>query len=642
MQRRGRSTAGAPGGRRGGRRASGTISQSSAGDTTSNPSAKRSVDDDSDFEAPAANKKQKKTPQAPDPEPKVLPKRSNRNSNPAGPDMIEPRRTHEEVEQDKAIKAAAAEALLRQYDEALAEIAALQAEQDEGETAATENMVLSLADLDEGGAGADSDFVPNIVGGDDPELSSDTAVQAAPQPKKKSKKKPEKLETRQAIEKATATLAATKKGDVAKGKKKSALNSNSAAASKSAGLSKKFLASTTVAAAASTANGDDDDALGGLGAEDEVSARPAFKPGKSKSGAASRVNNVVAIVVGGESSEPEETPTRLEHVKPAPKRATKSKHTKTEEKIPALSLTAESSPALHTTVKAESSQLFFAPSSSDDVKGLPAVLGAIWDLRVLPAVYRGLYLSTDPMSFMAKGETDASKAAAVAAVQAIVDEVVPGNSLVVRWGDVVCQRMVCRARERRSAIALHAVEVVDEYFKDTYAFSTVMKVKTYARYAVRPDGPAFYREPTPEYCKCEPSAPGYIKGVDYLESQFMMDTVKRWMKGETFSIPPQRLDKTYDFGKMPAGLFALAAAGLERAFIAYSGDGIRPPTLPKFDKVNSGTAVRGYMKNIARFGYTRWSSLMTACKSPIVVVDEEDDDFAMGSLRDFIYLQSSP
>lgn len=121
---------------------------------------------------------------------------------------------------------------------------------------------------------------------------------------------------------------------------------------------------------------------------------------------------------------------------PKPRAARK---VKTETKIPALVIARET-PTAKKGVKTESSDTF-TPDTSNDVKGLPALVGPTWDSHFLPAVYRALYESPEPMTFVSQGETKESKAVAVKAVQAIVDQVYPGNKLTVAWGDKICSRV---------------------------------------------------------------------------------------------------------------------------------------------------------------------------------------------------------
>lgn len=236
------------------------------------------------------------------------------------------------------------------------------------------------------------------------------------------------------------------------------------------------------------------------------------------------------IVVDG-SSETEDTPTKVPGpARPAPKPRTAAK-VKIETKIPALSIASDGKIAKtkKARVKTESSPVGFTPDSSSDVKGLPALVGAAWYSRFLPEAYRALYCSMEPITFAAKGETRASELAAVRDVQQILDIVHPGNTLVIGWADKICARVsdliyiflslltfspvrqaVSRVRERRTRIAIVAARIVDEFFEtDTYRNQPIA-IRTYAQYAVRPDGPAFFRVPTPEHILPNPRLDNYI------------------------------------------------------------------------------------------------------------------------------------
>jgi hypothetical protein len=150
------------------------------------------------------------------------------------------------------------------------------------------------------------------------------------------------------------------------------------------------------------------------------------------------------LVVVDDSSETEDTPTRGQasaatRAVPKPRAAPKVKN---ESKIPALTIASDSkTPQTKMRVKTEPSSGGFTPDSSDDVKNLPALVGPTWESLFLPAAYRALYCSPDPMMFAAKGESAASEIAAVKSVQAILDDVHPGNTLKVVWGDKVCKKV---------------------------------------------------------------------------------------------------------------------------------------------------------------------------------------------------------
>ncbi|KAJ7195418.1 hypothetical protein C8J57DRAFT_1547271 [Mycena rebaudengoi] len=248
------------------------------------------------------------------------------------------------------------------------------------------------------------------------------------------------------------------------------------------------------------------------------------------------------------------------------------------------------------------------------------------------------------MGFAAKGESPASEAAAVAAIQAILDTVHPGNTLTLTWNDKICSRIVCRVRERRSLIGVTALRAVEKLFQGDVYMNQPVAIRSYTAYAAGLDGPGFWKVPTPENCTTDPEAPGYIRAKGYLESPLIIARVAPFLKNEEFGIPQAHTDGKYNFdGIMPTGLFSLAAAGVERALNLYTATGILPTALPKFSKTTAGTAVAGYSKNIRAFTASRWTSLLKAGGGlPSVDTVVPVSSTLQDGLRDVMYIPSSP
>ncbi|KAJ7927419.1 hypothetical protein B0H13DRAFT_1861414 [Mycena leptocephala] len=248
------------------------------------------------------------------------------------------------------------------------------------------------------------------------------------------------------------------------------------------------------------------------------------------------------------------------------------------------------------------------------------------------------------MSFMVKGDSAASEAMAVAAVQTVIDDALPGNTLPKLTGrnDPVVKKMVARVRERRSLIAQTGLDIVHEFFKTKEYTGNPSAIRTYAKYATRFDGPAFWEMPTPESCSPDHKAPGYFKASGYMESPMIIQTAATFLKNTDFIIPEPGPDGKYDFSSMPCGLFAMSANAIERGFEAYAATGIAAP-VPKFSKPVVGTAVAAYMKNINRFTLSRWESLLAATGASSTSSAALREAAAMHEgCRDSIYVPSSP
>ena len=217
-----------------------------------------------------------------------------------------------------------------------------------------------------------------------------------------------------------------------------------------------------------------------------------------------------------------------------------------------------------------------------------------------------------------------------------------------------------------------------EFFQGPDYRDRPIATRGYALYAVRSNGPGFWRVAAPESSPQDPKAKGYIvrhpttlrvaailrrgcqKPDDYLESPFIIQVLSRILKKEEFILPTEvdPVSKKYDFSDMPCGLLAMSAAAvshslrshrieltsivkIERALKLYIETGVRPERLPKFSKVSSGTSVTSYLKNIRRFTLTRWEGILAACGAQ-TVASAPLVPFAFDAYRDFIYTPSSP
>ncbi|KAJ7483081.1 hypothetical protein B0H11DRAFT_2279883 [Mycena galericulata] len=622
---------------------------------------KRPLPVDSDYEdssSPTAQSQKRKKKAADKPKPAIEPRapstRATRGINPRrAVDKKKQNRPHEVVQAEKDQKTQTIIDHARKRGEDVAMVAAIDAEADEAAAQEEEGAIMTLDDLpasDTDTAAMDLDVVLEIDESDFQRIEDEDAYRSAgefdepkkakaPAASKKGKAKIPKGQTRKEVEAMAKMLVKKKKGAVeASVMKKPIQNKDAAAASKKAGLSASFL--STSSKISQVAHVPQSPKLGGLTDDDAISARPDLDKTKP---AGRRSNEVVTIE---DSSDLEETPTQLV---PPPARAVqksrKEPKVKTEGKLPALSF--GKTPRAKSGVKVETtSSDVFTPGTAADVKGLPALVGPSWDSEYLPAAYRALYCSPQVMTFATMGESASSKEEAVKAVQNILDSVHPGNTLVIEWGDKICARTVSRIRERRSLIAQTALEVVDELFQTSEYRDQPIAIRAYAGYASRFDGPAFWKVPTPENCPANPKAKGYIKGKQYLESPLIIKTVTQFLKNEHFSMPAPEADGTSDFSGMPIGLFAIAAAGIERALGLYKPTGVRPVAIPKFTKAAVGTAVAGYTSNITRFTASRWDSLLTAAGAS--ATDDDGPSTAaeaaaiLDGFRDSMYVPSSP
>ncbi|KAJ6626344.1 hypothetical protein B0H10DRAFT_2304026 [Mycena sp. CBHHK59/15] len=514
-----------------------------------NTSTKRSAPVDSNYEEAAAPKKsgRKKlkvggteaangagtaTPLV---EPRRPSERSTQVINPGKPDVARPKRTHTEVEAEVRRKAEAIDERARRCQAAIAEIAAIEAEQDEAEREEEENTIFSLEDLPEDvmdvdsfvGAGGEGEHVLEFTQQDFDHIEDDEAYLSATEfdrPKgkapavtaavmKKAKKPSKKGETRAEIEAAAKVLVAEKR-KVADAelpvKKKGVQNSNAAAASTKAGLSKMWKTLRAPAQASPPAS----PKLGGSADDDTSATRPDFEPNTRPP----RKNNMITILG---SSDTEDTPSRASSkvtARPVRKHRTSIKP-ELSSKIPAFSLGNAQTPKLK--IKNELSSSSFTPDVAADIKGVPAFIAKTWTTRFLPAAYRALHRSDDPMALGTVGRDIKNLGqVTVAVLQLVLDEVYPGNTWEIEWGDPICAKAVSHLGERRSAIGRAALQAVDRAFEaakyygvldsPTPGVRNTEAIKSDALYAVQRNGPAFWKYPTPKSCTLDPKDPEYI------------------------------------------------------------------------------------------------------------------------------------
>ncbi|KAJ7215855.1 hypothetical protein GGX14DRAFT_442364 [Mycena pura] len=268
-------------------------------------------------------------------------------------------------------------------------------------------------------------------------------------------------------------------------------------------------------------------------------------------------------------------------------------------------------------VESSSDASAFTPASSVDVNGLPAFLAPIWESHILPKLYEALDRSRDPMGFGAYGESRFTADAAVATFQAILDDVCPGNTWKLKWGDPVAARVKCSADA-----------VVAGYFA-THGLNTLATIRSFVAYALRNNGPAFWRDPTPEACIVGPKSPGYIKPTGYLESELMVMTLSPFLKIVKIIMPDVANDGSFNANDLPTGLLGMAKAAVYRSLSLYAASGAVPlGQQPTFSADSAGGQILAAVTTIGRFTvtWTRWSSILTS--SGAVLVEDGEDDSA--------------
>ncbi|KAJ7224844.1 hypothetical protein B0H12DRAFT_1240797 [Mycena haematopus] len=626
--------------------------------------AKRGADDP-DFEVAAPSKRKKVVPVL---EPRKLPSRASRPEKPGLPDAPRTKRTPEEIATAEREKAAANADFERRRAKAIADLAELNAEQAEAEAEEQANIIYGLDDLpsddmevDELVSAYDEDeAILSVTEEDFARLEEDDAYLSVPEYSDKPKaakvktrkiKKPVKGETRAAIEAATKVIVAGKSKAVSAEpavKKKGVQNSNAAAASSKAGLSKTWASPRSRPKPMPVDSDAPSVEVGGLSNDDASAERPDFTARHQ----VVRKNQMVAIVVSDDET-PSRPAEKRKGVVPRPRIRPFIKD-EPATKIPALSFISKTP----TIIKHESSSSSFTPTSTADVNGTPGFISSTWSTAFLPACYRALYLSHDPMALgtIGKNLKEPGKET-LEILQEVLDETYPGNTWVLKWADAICSKAVSRLGERRSMVAKVVLLIVERGFQAAKYYeaidtpipgSRVRKTETIAadaRYALQPNGPAFFKFPTPENAvKFGPGDPAYIKPTGYLESGVIIEALSQFIKSEDFGVVVTQTatGEEHDFSTLPTGLLGMLAAAVERAYDVHR-TGQPVPKPPIFSSANYGTAVAGYIKSIKRFKSSRWNSIIKSCGGEITERAAEPElSGGLDGLRENMYIPSSP
>ncbi|KAJ6546399.1 hypothetical protein DFH09DRAFT_1087722 [Mycena vulgaris] len=636
---------------------------------------KRAVPADSNTEfAPAKPPKKAKAPPAPI-EPRILPARK-RAAEPGKPDQPRVNRTPAEVQAAQAKKAQAAQDRISEREAAIAKLADIEARQAAAEAEEEENAIFELEDLPDDVVDEDEPILTisqedfdQIEGEDQERVDDDNAylsVSEFDKPKSRGvkatavtkPKKPVKGETREAIEAALKELVARNKVKV-----KSMQNSDGAAASKKAGLTKDWKNKAVAAAGAAVrgAKTPESPKFGGFTDDDAAAARPTFESDT----VVPRKNTMVSYV--GSSDTDDDTPSKAPEVqaKTTTRRPIKPDPAA---RIPALSVIEKSTPKLKS--DSSSASLPFTPGCAADVRGLPAFIARTWSTVFLPALYHVLYLSTNPMAIGSVGE-DLLKPGkdTLVILRTALATAYPGNTWdlacvpISPYHDALADfvQAVSRVGERRSAFGRAGVQVVDRLFKSSKYYHALDSATpgahksklaaSDARYALRNNGPAFYKHPSPEdVCKLKQGQPGYVKPRGYLESRPIIDTITQFIKDEKFDVVITETrdgKKKVDLSLLPVGALGMAAAAVERAY-RIRRNGIRLPKekIPGFSSAISGPAVLGYIASIRELKSSRWESILESCGAEVTesfsAETEDPDTDTLDGVREHMYIPSSP
>ncbi|KAJ6546157.1 hypothetical protein B0H10DRAFT_2131745 [Mycena sp. CBHHK59/15] len=278
-------------------------------------------------------------------------------------------------------------------------------------------------------------------------------------------------------------------------------------------------------------------------------------------------------------------------------------------------------------VKTESSSdvSAFMPDSSSDVKGLPVFAGPTWESHFLPKLYEAVNRSEDLMTFAAYRDSLITAEATVHSIQNVVNDVHPGSTFKVQWGDKLCSRACSRVRGCRNAVKCAA---------DTAVTTHLASLGLYD--AQGGNGPAFWRDLTPETCVLAPTAQGYIKPNSYLESVLMVATLTPFLKSVKILILEVAPDSSWDPSGLPIGLLAVMQARTHPPDVSEENCSCGPmATMPELLTTPFGITIQHFM-------WTRWSSILISCGANLVEDLAPAPSVMYGPYTDDMYIPSSP
>ncbi|KAJ7106761.1 hypothetical protein C8R44DRAFT_805770 [Mycena epipterygia] len=174
----------------------------------------------------------------------------------------------------------------------------------------------------------------------------------------------------------------------------------------------------------------------------------------------------------------------------------------------------------------------------------------------------------------------------------------------LKVGCPVYNKARSRLYDRRGMFGVRATVVVAELFASPafmLAEDPVLAISEYAEYALRPDGPMFYRVPAPQFI--EQGQPGYEKPIDFGEGALFIKILKPFVQ--------KMKQSKKDYGR-PYGAIGLAFAALEKTFMMYT-TGTLVSDDDAFSRDKVGDPVVDYVSNALEFPLRRWDRIMAAC-----------------------------
>ncbi|KAF5318667.1 hypothetical protein D9619_011058 [Psilocybe cf. subviscida] len=244
-------------------------------------------------------------------------------------------------------------------------------------------------------------------------------------------------------------------------------------------------------------------------------------------------------------------------------------------------------------------------SNSVRTSDLPKFAINEWRSVFLPTLYDKLFASDEPFATFFKGSQDF-----VSLLQLTVNEVYPFSDYQVASYDALHALAYNRINEKRSIIGSNAVQIIKSYVT---RFQGEAEIMAWGRWALRTDGPLFYRVPAPANSPVDHKDPEYEPPQGRLLSQFVINLAGPFLKQTKGSQVFKSIHSQ--------GLLALVFAALERAVKSI----LKPnDTLKEFSNEFWGSKVKSYQTSLRAITDARWKELFEACG--VRALDDADED----------------
>ncbi|KAH9980445.1 hypothetical protein BJV74DRAFT_887849 [Russula compacta] len=208
-----------------------------------------------------------------------------------------------------------------------------------------------------------------------------------------------------------------------------------------------------------------------------------------------------------------------------------------------------------------------------------------WANVFIPTITHALYISQEPcLNFASESPMF------LTTVQKIFNLSFPNVDLVLASDDPLVVT---------SKLASGILEAITKFFNCDMFINQPEKIRDHIHWAIKGDGPAYYKTPTPKNSNIARDDPCYQAPDSFLQSQFIAPSAEQHLKYAKNSILYPLLDAKHP----PKGLYALLlTAQVERAFTMFlSGMYIEPPL---FAHKHYWRAIRVFLGHVERINAT--------------------------------------